>query len=87
MEGAPQQTARPSEEGSIRKGLVLAVQLVWDMGWIIAIPAVLFGFGGALLDKKLGTSPLFILLGLALALVLSAWGVWRKLQDILKKRF
>ncbi len=74
------------EEG-IRQALMLAVQLVWDMGWIIAIPAVAFGFGGAYVDRTLGTSPVFILLGLALALVLSFLGVKRKLKEILEKRF
>ena len=74
------------EEG-IKAALWLAVRLAWDMGWLIAIPAVALGFGGAYLDKNMGTSPVFILVGLGVALVLSFLGVRRKLKEILEKRF
>ncbi|MDD4318743.1 MAG: AtpZ/AtpI family protein [Candidatus Peribacteraceae bacterium] len=69
------------------KAAWLALQLAWDLGWIIALPAAAFGFGGAYLDKYLGTSPLFLLLGFALAITLSYLGVRRKLKAIMKKRF
>ena len=75
------------KEERLRDALALAVRLVWDMGWIIAIPAVALGFGGAYLDRQFGTSPIFILVGLGLALVLSFLGVKRKLKEILEKRF
>jgi LPXTG-motif cell wall-anchored protein len=83
----PQDPKNPRKDDSMFKGLWLAVQLVWDMGWIIAIPAVVFAFLGAYLDKRFGTTPTFILIGLALALLLSFLGVKRKLKEILKKRF
>ena len=41
-----------------------AVGLAWELGYMIAIPAVVLGFGGAYLDKYLQTSPLFMLIGL-----------------------
>lgn len=50
------------------------LSLVGQLGFIIAIPAAGFGFGGAHLDRLWGTSPLFILLGLALAICAS--GLW-----------
>ncbi len=67
--------------------LWLAVQLVWDMGWIIAVPAVVLGFGGAYMDKRLHTTPLFILTGLALALLLSALVLMRQMKAIIRRRF
>ena len=70
----------------LKDDLFLAVRLAWDFGWIIAIPAALFGFGGASLDKVQGTSPLFLLLGLALALTLSTMGILRKVREILPKK-
>ena len=76
----------PSPKRSIKDDLFLAVRLAWNLGYIIAIPAVLFGFGGAYLDRLQGTSPLFILIGFGVALCLSAYGVWRKLKDILPSR-
>ncbi len=88
---APAPITPPSErkrgDGAIGKALWLSVQLVWDMGWIIAIPAVVLGFSGASLDKHTGTSPLFLLLGLAIALLLSAVGIVRKLKAIVQRRF
>ncbi len=63
-----------------------ALKLAWDLGYIIAIPAFLFGFGGAYLDRQAGTSPLFLLLGFAVALTLSFLGVKRKVKEILGER-
>ena len=68
---------------TLRHDLVLAVRLAWNFGYIIAIPAVLFGFGGASLDKQFGTSPTFILIGFALALLLSGLGIWRAVKEII----
>ncbi|HLC76485.1 MAG TPA: AtpZ/AtpI family protein [Candidatus Peribacterales bacterium] len=57
--------------------------LVGEIGTMIAIPAVLFGFGGAYLDKSFGTSPLFVILGLAIALIASSLAVWHRIQTLL----
>lgn len=59
------------------------VGLAGQIGYIIAIPAVLFGFGGAYLDKRLCTSPAFVLLGLSLALTSSMFGVWRIIRQVM----
>ncbi len=72
------------EQRSVGQDLWMVAQLAWSIGWIVAIPAVLFGFGGAFLDKTLGPSPIFILLGFTLAVVLSAVGVYRKVKQILR---
>ena len=71
----------PESESSWRS-LFLALRLAWSLGYIIAIPAVLFGFGGAYLDKTLGTSPGFLLAGFAIAITLSYFGVRRKIKEI-----
>lgn len=76
----PQQEYRP-----IVADLWLVAQLAWSIGWIVAIPAVAFGFGGAALDRSLGTTPLFILLGLTTAVTLSGTGLYRKLKEILSQ--
>jgi len=65
--------------------LRLVAELAWSLGWIIAVPAALFGFGGAYLDKSLGTTPLFILLGLGVAVTLSGLGLYRKILQILSR--
>ena len=59
-----------------------AVNLAWELGYLIALPAFAFGFGGAYVDKYYGTSPFGVVIGLLLAMVLSGVGVWRKVKEI-----
>lgn len=61
---------------SERSSLVSAYFLAGELGYIIAIPVVLFGVGGAYLDKYLGTSPLFLAIGFLVAMLVSVSGVW-----------
>lgn len=58
------------------------VGVAGNLGWLIAVPAIIFVVGGAYLDKWLGTSPLFVLAGIPLALVISGMSVWRLLRQI-----
>lgn len=59
-----------------------ALNLAFELGYLIAIPIAVLGFGGALLDKKFGTSPLFILIGVALAATVSGLAVYKKVKEI-----
>lgn len=54
--------------------------LMGQLGFMIALPAVAFGFGGAYLDRWLGTSPLFILIGLGLAIASSSLWVYQLIK-------
>ena len=72
-----------SRPRSIRHDLILAVRPAWNFGYIIAIPSALSVFGGAYLDKTWGTSPVFILIGFALALSISGLGIWRVVKEIM----
>jgi F0F1-type ATP synthase assembly protein I len=60
-----------------------ALSFAWELGYMIAIPAFLFGFGGAYLDKYLGSSPTFLLSGLFLALLTSGIVIYRRLKHIM----
>jgi F0F1-type ATP synthase assembly protein I len=62
----------------------LGLRFAGELGYMIAVPAVLFGFGGAYLDKYIHTTPLFIILGLVVAFALSAIGVTRKVKEIVE---
>ena len=73
----------PPTDGKKREGLWFALRLAWNLGYIIAIPAVLFGFGGAWLDRYAGTSPVLLLIGFAIALTVSFIGVRRTIKKIL----
>ncbi len=62
-----------------------ALGLVWEIGYIIAVPAFIFGFGGAHIDARYGTTPLFILLGFVLSLTLSGTVIYRRMKRILSR--
>ena len=55
-----------------------------QLGFIIALPAVAFGFGGAYLDRALGTSPLLVLVGLGVAIMSSSLWIHRFIQRMSK---
>jgi F0F1-type ATP synthase assembly protein I len=61
-----------------------ALKLAWDLGFTIAIPLVVFALAGRFADKKLGTSPFLLLLGILISIGLTSWLVWKKTLDIIK---
>lgn len=61
----------------------LGFAFAWELGYTIAIPALVLGVGGAYADKFLHTSPLFLLLGFASAFSLSALSITRKIREII----
>jgi len=58
------------------------ISLVFEMGYTIAIPIVIFALGGRYLDRKLNSSPLFLLVGIFFALVSTGFLVYRKIKKI-----
>jgi len=76
----PAQVPKKSDQPSTLR----MVGLVGEIGYMIAIPAVLFGFGGAYLDRTFATSPWLTIAGLALALASSALAVWHRIQPFLR---
>lgn len=56
--------------------------LASELGFLIAIPLVIFILIGVKLDKTFGTTPLFIILGMILAFVLSATSIVRKVKKL-----
>ena len=80
---APNEPLEASKKESKELGFLLSLRLAWNLGYIIAIPAVVFGFGGAYADKRLGTSPWLLLGGFTFAIALSGFGVYRKVKEII----
>lgn len=56
-----------------------------DLGYTIAIPAVLFGLIGRYVDKYLDSSPVCLLLGLFLAFALSFSIIFIKVKEIMAR--
>ena len=59
--------------------------LGFELGYMIAIPAALAAFGGTTLDKRLGTSPVFLLVGIVLALTCSSLWVGQLIKRLSKE--
>jgi F0F1-type ATP synthase assembly protein I len=68
-----------------RESTVLGFGFAWDLGYTIAIPAVIFGFAGGYLDKYMQSSPLYLLLGLGIAFISSFVIVARKVREIMAR--
>lgn len=62
----------------------LTLKLLGNLGFLIAVPLVVCALIGRLLDKRLDSSPLFLLTGLVFSLIISSIGVYRKTQELLK---
>jgi F0F1-type ATP synthase assembly protein I len=62
-----------------------AIGLAWELGYTIAVPLVALALLGRYLDKKLGTSPWLLLLGILVSIALSSWLVYKKTLDIIGK--
>jgi ATP synthase protein I len=56
------------------------------VGWFIAISILLGVWGGFWLDGKLGTSPIMMIVGLILGLVVAFYGVYRMLLPLIRDR-
>jgi len=62
-----------------------ALSLAWELGYSIAVPLVAFALGGRFLDKKLGTSPFLLLVGILISILVSSYIVYKKTTDIMNK--
>ena len=59
------------------------LQLAWSLGYRIAIPLVGFALVGRFVDKSFGTSPWFLLLGVALSILISSFLIYKKVVTII----
>ena len=57
-----------------------AANMALSFGFAIAIPLILFILAGVAVDNWLHTTPIFILVGVALALLVSGYQLWRLLK-------
>ena len=61
---------------------LIALRLT-GLGWYIAACIVIGVVGGYGLDRLLGTTPLFILLGTVLGSVIAFWGLYKMVSPLL----
>lgn len=65
------------------KPLLNALGLAWQLGYTIAIPLVILALLGRLLDKYLNSSPLFLLAGVIMSIIVTTWLIYRKVKTII----
>ncbi len=70
------------KEKKERSAMWLALDIAYQLGYLIALPIVVLGFGGAWMDKKFLTSPLFLLIGITLSFIITTIGTFRKIKTI-----
>lgn len=75
----------PVKEVSPEESTVLGLAFAGELGYLIAVPVLLFGVGGAYLDKYLQTQHLFLFLGFCLAFTVSAMSVSKTIRRILAR--
>lgn len=63
----------------------LGIGFALELGYTIAIPALLFGLAGRYADKYLDTSPTFLLLGMLVAFITSCINIFRKIREITRR--
>ncbi len=76
-------------EGEKEKGKSLEkrelISIAFQLGFIIAIPVVVFGWFGKWLDQKAGTYPLLTLIGIFTAIVFTSMWIYRKFKSYFGK--
>jgi F0F1-type ATP synthase assembly protein I len=63
-----------------------AASLAWELGYLIAVPLVVLALVGRFFDKKYGTSPWFLLVGIVLSILISSYAVYNKSKEIIDKQ-
>jgi ATP synthase protein I len=68
--------SNPDEAARVRRTRMRATALALQFGTTIAFSLVIFLWGGIALDRWLGTSPLFLLIGLVLAFMAIGYSLY-----------
>jgi F0F1-type ATP synthase assembly protein I len=78
---------------SDRKYYIFALKIAGDFGATIAVPVVILAIVGQKMDEKYSTRPLFLILGMAIAAIITARLIYKKskrygqeFQDLDKKK-
>ena len=63
-----------------------AIGLVFQLGFSLALPLVIGIAGGAWLDKRFSTSPLFTLIGLMVGLSIAGYTFYMDMFPLIKRK-
>ena len=62
-----------------------SISVAWQLGFFIVVPIAGFIFLGYYFDKKFGTTPYLLLLGLFAGIVITVYEVFHLLEPLLNK--
>ncbi|MEI6478727.1 MAG: AtpZ/AtpI family protein [bacterium] len=60
------------------------ISFAYDVGFAIIIPLVVLAVTGRFIDRRFGTSPLFLIIGILLSLVTTSIVVYKKTKSFIK---
>ena len=60
------------------------ISIAFELGFIIALPIVAFGYVGKWLDARAGTEPWFTLVGILFAIIITSVWIYRKFKEYFK---
>lgn len=63
-----------------------ALQLALSLGFLIALPLVLFTVGGVWLDMRMGTMPIFTIIGALGGMIMAGILMFRNILPYVEKR-
>ena len=75
-----------SEMKNNKTDKVSVFSLAFELGYIVAIPVVVLALVGRMIDKKLDSSPWFLLLGIVIAIVVSTYWIYKKTAAIIDNK-
>ncbi len=62
--------------------LWMALNLAWELGYVIALPLVILALLGRWLDRRWGSSPLMILVGVVTAFIITSIWLSTKIKEV-----
>lgn len=61
------------------------ISIAFQLGFIIALPVIFFGYVGKWLDERAGTYPLLTLIGILTAIIFTSIWMYRKFRNYFEK--
>ena len=66
----------------VDRNTIRVLAIASQLGFSLAVPLVVFIVGGIFLDKKVGTSPLFLLIGIVFGFIGAGYGLYDTVKRI-----
>lgn len=77
------ETQKPENDKKLSKMQMLG--LAWELGYVIALPLIFFGYIGKWVDSRFSTKPWFALLGVVIAITSTTIWLTRRIREYIKK--